>query len=192
MKLERSKQLSPASISPFVPLLLLATASMTGHCYEDGAPAAHTGGFGEPDCSLCHSDSRKNIAGGKLDVVGLPLGVVAGAEYEMSVVLEHAGLRSGGFQLALRQPDGAPAGKLVSLSKRTQVVAATEQEYLQHTKEGLEAEDDGVIRWAFRWIAAGVTTPVYLHLAANAANDDASALGDYIFTLERELPVEGL
>lgn len=182
----------PRSILPFVLLLLLAAASLTGHCYEDGAPAAHTGGFGEPDCSLCHSDSRKNIAGGELDVVGLPLYVLAGAQYEISVVLKHADLRSGGFQLAFRQPDGTPAGKVVSLSPETQVIAAAEQEYLQHTKGGLDAEDDGVIRWAFRWIAAGVTTPVYLHVAANAANDDASALGDYIFTLERVLPADGL
>lgn len=181
----------PRALLPFVLLLPLTAASLTAHCYEDGAPPAHTGGFGEPDCSLCHSDSRKNIAGGKLQVLGLPTSVVAGAEYEISIVLEHSELRSGGFQLALRQQDGTPAGKVVSLSPETQVVAAAEQEYLQHTKKGLKAADDGVIRWAFRWIAAGVTGPVHLHVAANAANDDASALGDYIFTLERVLPVEG-
>lgn len=180
----------PANAYLLAVLLLLAAISRTGYCYEDGAPAAHTGGFGEPDCSLCHSDSRKNPTGGTLKVAGLPQQVVPGDEYQVSVVLQHEELRSGGFQLALRQSDGSPAGKIVSLSPRTQVVSGAGLDYLQHAKEGLEAEEEGIIRWAFRWIAAGVTGPVHLHVAANASNDDASALGDYIFTLERVLPAE--
>lgn len=182
----------PPALIPLVVLLLLGTASLTAHCYEDGAPAAHTGGFGEPDCSLCHSDSRRNVGGGELKVSGLPLSVVADAEYEISVQLKHSKLRSGGFQLALRQQDGTPAGKLISLSPETQVIEAAGQEYLQHTKDGIDTNGDRVIRWVFRWIAAGVNAPVHLHVAANAANDDASALGDFIFTLERVLPAEGL
>lgn len=171
----------------FVPM---AALGVTGHCYEDGAPAAHTGGFGEPDCSLCHSDSRKNVAGGELNIDGLPPYVTMGAEYELSVVLRHPKLSSGGFQLALRHADGTPAGQVVPLSEATQVVTSAGQEYLQHAKNGLKAEGDGVIRWIFRWIAAGVTAPVHVHVAANAANDDASALGDYIFTYQRVLPVD--
>lgn len=153
--------------------------------YEDSAPPGHTGGFGEPDCSACHADSDPNPPEGSLRVEGLPDRIVADAEYELAVILEHPELRRGGFQLSVRSPDGNPAGQLVSLSNRTRLVKESGQVYLQHTREGLQTGNDGSGRWQLRWIAAGVSGPVYLHIAANAANDDISALGDYIFTLER-------
>jgi hypothetical protein len=175
----------PAKTSFLAAVLLLPGASCIGHAYEDGAPPGHTGGFGEPDCTACHADSDPNPVYGGLQVEGLPDRVLADAAYELAVVLEHAELRAGGFQLAVRSSDGKPAGTLVSLSDRTCVIEEAGQVYLQHTKEGLPPQHDGAARWVFRWIAAGVAGPVYLHVAANAANDDISALGDYIFTLER-------
>jgi hypothetical protein len=177
----------PARASFLLLPLLLLSISRSGFCYEDGAPPGHTGGFREPDCSLCHSDSAPNSPGGSLKVEGLPDRISAGACYDLEIVLSHAELRTGGFQLAFRSPDGKPAGAVVSLSARTNVVAEGEREYLQHSKEGIQPDRNGLIRWHFRWVAAGVTGPVQLNVAANAANDDISALGDYIFTLERIL-----
>jgi hypothetical protein len=162
----------------------LLAAAGNGFCYEDGAPPGHTGGFGEPDCTLCHSDSDPNAGDGILEVEGLPDRILAESAYELAVVLKHAGLRSGGFQLAVRSTDGKPAGRLVSLSARTRVIEHAGTAYLQHTKEGVKPESHGTIRWVFRWIAAAADESVHLHVAANAANDDISALGDYIFTLE--------
>jgi hypothetical protein len=164
--------------------VLLLGAGRVGYGYEDGAPPGHTGGFGEPDCRACHADSDPNPAEGTLEVGGFPDRVAADAHYELEIVLQHAELRSSGFQLALRSPDGKPAGKLVSLSRRTSLIEENGQVYLQHTKDGLQPESDGTARWVFRWIATGIVGPVHLHVAANAANDDVSALGDYIFTLE--------
>ena len=166
-------------------VLLLPGASRLGYAYEDGAPPGHTGGFGEPDCSVCHADSDPNPANGGLQIEGLPDRILADAAYELAIVLEHAELRTGGFQLTVRSSDGEPAGKLVPLSDRTRVIEEADQVYLQHTKAGLQPQRDGAARWVFRWIAAGVAGPVYLHVAANAANDDISPLGDYIFTLQR-------
>jgi len=173
-----------------VPLLLLLGAGRIGYGYEDGAPPGHTGGFGEPDCSVCHADSEPNPADGTLQVQGLPDRVLADSAYELAVVLKYTELRTGGFQLAVRSSDGKPSGQLVSLSDRTRVIEEAGQVYLQHTKEGLHPQIDGAARWVFRWIAAGVAGPVYLHVSANAANDDISALGDYIFTLERVAAAE--
>jgi hypothetical protein len=181
---------SPARTSVLVVSVLLLGASRIGYAYEEGAPPGHTGGFGEPDCSACHADSDSNSADGTLQVEGLPDEVLADSVYELAVVLKHAELRTGGFQLALRASDGKPSGQLVSLSDRTRVVEEAGQVYLQHTTEGLQPQSDGTARWAFRWIAAGAAGTVYLHVAANAANDDISALGDYIFTLERVIALE--
>ena len=170
------------------PLLLLAAQS--GICYEDGAPPGHTAGFGEPDCSLCHSDSDRNPPNGTLRIDGLPECYVGEAEYELAVVLEHPDLRSGGFQAAIRSANGEPAGRVIPVSARTKVVTQAGQEYLEHSKDGRKPERDGIIRWPFRWIAPSAVGPVYLHVAANAANDDISALGDLLFTLETLLEKE--
>jgi hypothetical protein len=172
-----------------VPFLLLAAAH-SGFCYEDGAPPGHTGGFGEPDCTLCHSDSERNPLDGTLRVDGLPGRYSANADYELAVVLEHPDLQSGGFQLAVRTADGKQAGRLIPLSPATRVVVAAGQEYLQHSKDGRQPEQDGIIRWTFRWIAPREVGPVQLHIAANASNDDISALGDLIFTREAILEKE--
>jgi hypothetical protein len=55
---------------------------------------------------------------------------------------------------------------------------------VQHTEHGTAAERDGANQWTFEWTAppAGAG-PVSFHTAANASNDDASALGDFIYTL---------
>jgi hypothetical protein len=173
--------------SPALLAAALALASAIGLGYEDGAPPAHTGGFGEPDCSACHSDSEKNAPGGSLQVEGLPTAYAAGEQYRLSILLQHPDLASGGFQLALRTAGGEPAGELLSPSDRTQVVTEAGQPYLQHTREGLRTDSDGSIRWELQWRTPESAEPVVLNIAANAANDDISALGDFIYTLERKL-----
>jgi hypothetical protein len=182
--------LASRALPLLVPLLL--TGSPHGFCYEDGAPPGHTGGFDEPDCSLCHSDGDKNSPEGTLQVDGLPDEYSPGERYEVAVVLKHPELRSGGFQLAVRSANGESAGKLTAASDRLRPVAVAGNTYLQHSTEGRRPTAEGVIQWVFHWTAptdaaAREKAPVYLHVAANAANDDFSALGDYIFTLERVL-----
>ena len=55
--------------------------------------------------------------------------------------------------------------------------------YAQHTEEGTALTGPGASTWTFAWrpSAAGATA-VILHAAANAANDDASEFGDFIYT----------
>lgn len=162
-----------------------ALAAGTAWCYEDGAPPGHTGGFGEPDCTVCHADNDRNVARGSLTLEERPPEVPGGRQV-LVVVLEHPELRSGGFQLAIRTPDGEPAGSPVPVSDRTRIVNDGEQPYLQHAREGRQPEDDGRIRWRFEWSPPAAGEAV-IHVAANAANDDLSALGDFVFTLEETL-----
>lgn len=166
-------------------VLALRAAEACG--FVDGAPPAHTGGFGEPDCSACHSDGEKNAPKGELDVEGLPASYVPGHSYRLAIVLRHPELASGGFQLALRTAAGAVAGELIPASERTQIVTEAGQAYLQHTRKGAQADIEGSICWAFEWQAPETAEPLVLNLAANAANDDISELGDYIYTLEQTL-----
>jgi hypothetical protein len=47
--------------------------------------------------------------------------------------------------------------------------------------------EDGSVRWRATWCAPADSVPVVLHVAANASNDDASALGDRIFLQQRRV-----
>jgi hypothetical protein len=171
-----------------VGVLLSAFAATDAASYEDGAPPGHTGGFGEPDCSECHSDNDRNAAGGSLTLQDHPPKKPGGPRL-LVVVLEHPELRSGGFQLAIRTRRGKPAGRPVPISERTRVVADGEQPYLQHSLEGREPEGGGRISWRFEWSPPGAGDAV-IHVAANAANDDISALGDFIYTLEKTVVID--
>jgi hypothetical protein len=56
--------------------------------------------------------------------------------------------------------------------------------YLQHTDDGTILDGGaGGRRWWFRWTAPErVQGDVVIHVAGNAANDDNSPFGDFIYT----------
>jgi hypothetical protein len=104
-------------------------------------------------------------------------------------MLRRAGMLRAGFQLAARYegmgmvPGGAQAGVFASSDGRTAVVWDTVSHvgYIEHTAAGTVLSGD-VGRWMVRWTAPAVPGGVVLHVAANAANDDDSPLGDFIYT----------
>lgn len=131
---------------------------------------------------MCHNDNPVNSPGGSVTIEGLPSAYTAGATYMLTVRLARPGLRVGGFQLAARFENGAPAGSWRFTSGRLQAAGA----FVQHTERGAEAPSEGVNQWTVEWVAPP-SGAVFFHAAGNASNDDASALGDYIYTVEARL-----
>ena len=177
-----------ALLASTVPLAGASPATDREALHRDGPPPAHTGGFGEPTCRQCHFDVELNAPGGELAVGGVPPRYRAGRSYELVVTLRRPGMLRGGFQLAARFADGAAAGTqagaLTPSDERSALVrdSVTAVRYVQHTQAGT-AVAGGEARWNFRWTAPGAArVAVVLHVAANAANDDDSPLGDYIYT----------
>ena len=171
---------------PLVAVLLLAAAGAWS--FEDGAPAGHTGGFGEPDCTACHSDYPANPGEGQLKVLGWPERALAGRSSRLTLVLEHPALASGGFQLSVRTEDGAAAGILTAIDGDTRIESDGENTYLQHSHPRGKSMPPGRTEWTFEW-TAGDNGTVILNAAANAANDDLSALGDVVLTLENRFEI---
>lgn len=157
--------------------------------YKDGPPPAYTGGFGEPTCRACHADAPLNEASGTLAIDGVPDRYQPGRTYELAVTLRRDGMQRSGFELAARLADGdgagTQAGGLAPAEDRSAVVrdSATRVEYLTHTLVGTSVAAGGPGRWPFRWTApAGAAgQAVVFHVAANAANDDDSPFGDFIY-----------
>ena len=156
--------------------------------FKTGPPPGHTGGFGEPTCRACHSDAGLNEPGGELALTGAPAGYAPGRTYELEVVLRRAGMLRAGFQLAARFADGpaagTPAGVLAPGDGRSMVIQDTlsHVSYIEHNLAGTALAGDAG-RWKLRWTApTNARGAVVFNVAGNAANDDDSPLGDFIYT----------
>ena len=168
---------------------LLVAAPLPEAVYLDGPPPAHAGGFGEDTCHACHFENDLDAPGGTLAISGLPDTLDPSETYRITVSLERADMRRAGFQLVARMSDGddagAPAGTLQALDGdgRVQVVTAPDgATYAQHTEPGTTLTGPGATSWTVAWRPAASNIAVTFHAAANAANDDASEFGDFIYT----------
>jgi len=170
--------------------LALAGASLAAlSLYKDGPPPAHTGGFGEPTCRECHSDAGLNEPGGELSIAGAPPVYQPGRTYQLDIVLRRAGMLRAGFQLAARFAEGdatgTSAGLLTPGDGRSKVIWDTLSHvaYVEHTQAGTALRGDAG-RWTVGWTApaGNARGVVEFDVAGNAANDDDSPLGDFIYT----------
>jgi hypothetical protein len=181
-------------VTALLPLALAAAlaAPPLVLAYREGPLPAMTGGFGEETCAKCHFDNKLNDPDGSLRIDGVPETVEPGRRYGITIVVRRRGAKCAGFELSARHADGPDAGKQAGTFRapdgRTQVVSAPGStiQYIQHTKSGadLTSPDEG--RWTVDWTApARSDGRIIFHAAANAGNDDASALGDFIYTTSR-------
>lgn len=180
---------APAAAVPAAVAVLatLTAAGWAAPAYRDGPPPGHTGGFGEPLCSECHFGSSMDTDAGSL-THQIPASFEADERYTLVVELEHPEMAAAGFQLAIRfaagRRAGVQAGRLESGGPRTAVTVDTTTgvHYGHHTVPGTTLSDPGRARWRLVWIAPDTVADVVVHIAANAADDDASEFGDGIFS----------
>jgi hypothetical protein len=169
---------------------VLGALPLALHASGAGVEPARTGGFGEMTCQQCHWENTLNDPAGRIAVAGLPDAYTPGEQYLITVTLARPDLRRAGFQMAAREDGinmsaGSNAGTLRPTDELTTAVQAGAKgtTYIQHTEPGTTISSAGTARWTVEWTApesAGV--PVVFHVAANAANDDSSPLGDFIYT----------
>jgi len=172
------------------PAILLTAAVLAHARYITGPPPAHTGGFGEPTCYACHMETEPNTGTGALVLSGLDGVYEPGATRRITVELASPGMRRGGFQLAVRFAEGNAAGRqagtLRALDERVGITTdTTGVQYAHHLEAGTELAAPDTARWILEWTAPPHGTGddvVVFHIAANAADDDASPFGDRIFT----------
>ena len=160
----------------------LLLAPPPARSYPDGPPPGHTGGFGEPTCRACHADNPLNAPGGSLALGGLPAVYQPGASYRLTVTLGRRDLRRAGFQLAARFDSGVTAGSLTPLDSSVAVTPSPAGvSYAHQTRAGSTRRETAA--WTLEWRAPdSARATVAFHVAANAANDDASEFGDFIYT----------
>ena len=160
------------------------------HAYPAGPPPGVTGGFGEDTCVKCHNSFELNAGRamglGDLTVSGLPQQYQPGQTYEVKVEHTHTKDRNvWGFQLAARvKGSGEQAGELKPIDDHTQVLSEKGIQYVEHTADGTFSNV-----FQFNWMAPGSSVgDIVVSVAGNAADGDASAVGDYIYSTSITMP----
>ena len=94
-------------------------------------------------------------------------------------------MKLGGFQLAARFEDGAQAGTLTrgtGEEKRMAIQVEGNVHYANQRRPGADPVSPDTATWMLIWTAPADARPVAFHVAANAADNDESARGDYVYT----------
>ena len=154
--------------------------------YADGAPPGFSGGFKEQSCHACHfAAGEVNTPPGQVTLSGVPDRFVAGQKYPLTVTLSRPGMAIAGFQLAARFDDGSQAGALergMGEEGRLAIEVESNVHYANQKRKGADPTTPGTAKWTLVWTAPAAGMPVTFHLAANAADNDESARGDYVYT----------
>jgi hypothetical protein len=172
-------------------LLAAAVVSATvrlvaSHAYAGGAPPGFSGGFKEESCHACHFHAEPNSGPGRVTIEGVPATFAPGERYTLTITLTRAGMKLAGFQLAARFKDsGAQAGTIApgpGDAERVRVETQAGIEYVSQTKTGTSVGAADIATWTLVWTAPKGNEPVIFHVAANAANGNDSADGDFVHT----------
>jgi hypothetical protein len=183
---------SVCRVLPFASALFVMTVFVAGGpamspaaAYADGAPPGFSGGFGESSCDACHFEAAVNTPPGRVTLTGIPDRFVPGERYAITITLSRPGLTMGGFQLASRlDPGGTQAGMLApgpGEEKRIKIESGKIQ-YANQRQAGTDLAEPGIAQWTVLWTAPETPGIVRFHVAANAADKDEAARGDYIYT----------
>ena len=165
--------------------------------FAEGPLPGYTGGFNEPTCQQCHFGNELNDPAGSLELE-IPEGFKPGETYDVTVRLKRPGLERGGFQVSARIAEGAgagsDAGRLEAAGTAIQLVKSADGKvtYVQHTPAGTRTGEPGSLTWMFRWVAPAGGVAVRFDAAANASNDDESAMDDFIYTATELVPQSSL
>jgi hypothetical protein len=154
--------------------------------YMDGAPAGFSGGFGEESCHACHFHNALDSGPGRAALAGIPERFEPDETYLVTVTLTRPEMKLGGFQLTARFKDGgAQAGTLSPApgeEDRVGIVAQDAVQYASQRRKGTALTEANTAAWRLMWTAPRADGPVVFHVAANAANGDETAEGDFVHT----------
>jgi hypothetical protein len=132
---------------------------------------------------------------GRVTIEGNPARFAAGERYTLTITLTRSGMKRAGFQLAARFKDtGSQAGTLAAArvdAERVGIDTLAGIQYAGQKTAGSTVGEGGIARWALEWTAPSSGGPVIFHVAANAADGNDSADGDFIYTAIGEAAAAG-
>jgi hypothetical protein len=150
--------------------ILLAEAP---YAHPDGAPWGAARPSAAENCATCHFDSEAIQDSSLLRVDGLPETPVARETYELTIFFYDPDAVTAGFQL-IAQAEGDRAGNFVSQASDVEFIGAA-------IRSTAALKNDQKVNWIIQWqTPAMLSLPIFFYVAATAANNDGSPLGDRI------------
>lgn len=151
--------------------------------FSGGPPTERTGDFGELTCMECHTGNTLNASGGSFAITGVPAEYQPGQTYPITVSIQKSGQSRWGFELAVRVvSSGLQAGTLATTDSNTQIDSAGGIQYIMHSSAGTHPRANSG-SWTFNWTAPATARGVVRFGAAgNAANNNGTNQGDFIYT----------
>jgi hypothetical protein len=152
-----------------------------------GAPG-EVGGDGA-NCTFsglgCHESFAVNSGPGMV-TIDVPDGYEPGMTYAITVNVAQAGQMRWGFQITVLDALEQMAGSFATLDATTQTQEFAPRLYVTHNSPPTDGTAPGQPNgnsWTFHWTAPDADVgPVTFYAAGNAANNDETSLGDYIYT----------
>jgi len=156
--------------------------------FSSGPPDGATGAPGEFVCTQCHTEFGLNSGPGLL-TIDAPVEYEPGMTYAIAVSVTQVGQMRWGFELTVLDGEGEQGGDLLPIDANTQVSASLGREYIKHTSAGtMPGQTDGNT-FTFAWSAPeSDLDALTFYAAGNAANNDASNQGDFIYTASTPVP----
>ncbi|MCC6586676.1 MAG: hypothetical protein IT168_08155 [Bryobacterales bacterium] len=174
--------------------LLLIGIAVPGLAFSTGPVPGRTGAAadGGLTCTACHRGNNLNDGVGKLTI--LVRDYKPGVKQKIRVMLQHPTAARWGFQLTARlasdptQPAGTflPANNyLVKCFDNTFAPCNGLREFVEHTQPTTFAGQRGSASWDIEWMPPSSDVgPVVFYAAGNAANNNGTNTGDFIYTTD--------
>lgn len=186
-----------AYISRYVVSLLAITGLSLGNsarAYPYGPPDHEAGD--PPDninCTACHSTYTVNSGPGVAQLRNLPAAFQPGQTYTLTVSIAQPGQLRWGFELCALVRDSVDAGQLAAVD--TNLVQTSvypfllNRHFIKQKLAGSFWYQPDSASWQIRWTAPSAAyDTASFYVALNAANGDDTHLGDYIYTLDIDVP----
>lgn len=156
---------------------------------SDNGKAGATGSPGEQSCSQsnCHTGSTDNSMGGSVTLTSTDLinwEYTPGQTYTLTATVTQQGRSLFGIGLEALLPSGANAGTLTpgtgTTTKNATIAGNSRKNIVHNMNAGATANAHS---FTFTWTAPATDVgPITIYFAGNAANNNGTMTGDYIYT----------
>jgi hypothetical protein len=186
------KSMKKILIIAALPLFAIVATSGISGTNSNAAPLGSTGAPGDFTCakSGCHVGSELNagLAQLNLDFNTSAQNYQPNEVYDMSVSLTQQGIERFGFQVLALNAQNENVGEfIITDSARTQTQQGVGpyqgKTYLTYKYAGTNPFSAGLGKWDFKWKAPSTNQgEIKIFVAAVAANNDGTDLGDTVYT----------
>ncbi len=166
---------------------------------SDNGKAGSTGSPGEQSCSQsnCHTGSTDNSMGGSVTLTSTDLinwEYTPGQTYTLTATVSQQGRSLFGIGLEALLPSGANAGTLTpgtgTTTKNATIAGNSRKNIVHNMNAGATANAHS---FTFTWTAPATDVgPITMYFAGNAANNNGTKTGDYIYTASQVVNSAGV